>query len=107
MAKFRILYNPTDNVKLLNSQVSLPKGPDELLRTYKTHTHKPQNKTKPTKISLWAWFKFWEYLQRVSKKLKVCNLIKPLKTSSQAITPPPELGLALVHHFIILYEVSF
>ena len=28
MAKFGVVYNPTDNVKLQNSQFFLPKGPD-------------------------------------------------------------------------------
>ena len=80
LAKFGLLYNPIDNVKLLNSQISLPKGPDEFLKTYKTHIKNSQNKTDPTKTSLWAWFKFWEYLQKVSQKPKVCNPAKPVTT---------------------------
>ena len=58
LAKFRLVYNPTVNVKLQNSQFSLPKGPEDFLRAHQIHINEPQNKPKPIKTLLWAWGKF-------------------------------------------------
>ena len=83
---YNIVHNSLGDFLTFKSQFYMPKGPKEFLRTYKTNINKPQNKIKPTKTSLWAWFKFWECLQRVSKKPKVCNPTKPVVTPWQIIT---------------------
>ena len=88
-------------MKTVKQPFFVAKGPDELVSAYQTHINKPQNKTEPTKILLWARFKFWEYFQRVSYKPKGCNPKKPVTKPSKTITPPEELGLTPLNPFII------